>query len=277
MRVKSTSPRSSEPADAPAEVHAHPEQSRLARVPWHPLRAALFTIALYLAAPITASLLLGVFIAVGGMPAGTFERWLNDSTGGQFAFMLISQGLILGGLALFLRWNKRGFGVLGLTRPKAADFWYTLAGYGVYFVAYSLLFILVSALVPAIDTAQEQQIGFDSATGVLALTMVFVSLVVLPPLVEELLMRGLLYTSFRKYLAPLAATLLTSILFAVAHLQIGAPGAAPLWIAAIDTFVLSLILCHLRERTGRLWACIGVHALKNAVAFSLLFVFNVRA
>ncbi|MGH7237402.1 MAG: CPBP family glutamic-type intramembrane protease [Candidatus Saccharimonadales bacterium] len=46
--------------------------------------------------------------------------------------------------------------------------------------------------------------------------------------------------------------------------------------AGVDTFILSTVLCYLREKTGRLYAGIGVHALKNFVAFAALFLFHVH-
>jgi membrane protease YdiL (CAAX protease family) len=60
-------------------------------------------------------------------------------------------------------------------------------------------------------------------------------------------------------------------LFAVAHLQFGS-GAPLLWIAAIDTFVLSLFLIYLKDKTDSLWAPILLHMLKNFIAFMALFV-----
>jgi membrane protease YdiL (CAAX protease family) len=105
------------------------------------------------------------------------------------------------------------------------------------------------------------------------LTLTFISLVILPPLVEETLMRGYLYGSLRKNMSKIGAALVTSIIFASAHLEFGS-GAPLLWIAALDTFVLSLFLVYLREKTGSLWAGMLVHALKNGIAFASLFIFH---
>jgi membrane protease YdiL (CAAX protease family) len=49
-----------------------------------------------------------------------------------------------------------------------------------------------------------------------------------------------------------------------------------LYIAAIDTFTLSLILVYLREKTGGLWSSMGLHAIKNGIAFVSLFIVHVR-
>ena len=130
---------------------------------------------------------------------------------------------------------------------------------------------LVSVLIPSINLDQQQQIGFDHATGLVSLTLVFVSLVILPPIVEEIMVRGFLFSGLRSKLGVLASALIASFLFATAHLQLGS-GEPPLWIAAIDTFLLSMALIALRIRTGALWAGVLVHALKNGVAFAYLFV-----
>ena len=100
--------------------------------------------------------------------------------------------------------------------------------------------------------------------------LVFISLVLLPPVVEEIVARGFLYTGLRSKLPKIVAALITSALFAAAHLQWGS-GAPLLWVAALDTFTLSLVLVYLREKTGGLAASMGVHMLKNGLAFVVLF------
>jgi hypothetical protein len=60
-----------------------------------------------------------------------------------------------------------------------------------------------------------------------------------------------------------AAIIITSLLFGAVHGQ---------WNVAIDVFVLSLVLCSLREVTGNIWAGVLLHMLKNGLAFYLLFI-----
>jgi hypothetical protein len=98
--------------------------------------------------------------------------------------------------------------------------------------------------------------------------MAFVSLVLLPPIVEEIVFRGFVFTGLRKKMKFTAATIITSLLFAGPHLLASSEGL--LWVAGVDTLVLSFVLCYLRERTGALWAPMAVHGLKNALAFVLL-------
>ncbi len=54
--------------------------------------------------------------------------------------------------------------------------------------------------------------------------------------------------------------------------DVGGSGAAPLWLVAAETFILSLVLIGLRELTGGLWASILVHMAKNGVAFLYIFI-----
>ena len=89
------------------------------------------------------------------------------------------------------------------------------------------------------------------------------------------MIRGFLYTGLRRRMKPLLSAFIASLVFALAHLQLGS-GAPPLYVAAIDTFVLSLILIALRERTGSLWSGIIVHALKNGFAFAAIFIFHIQ-
>ena len=44
----------------------------------------------------------------------------------------------------------------------------------------------------------------------------------------------------------------------------------------LDTFILSLVLIYLREKTGGLWASITLHAFKNGVAFVALFALHIK-
>lgn len=89
------------------------------------------------------------------------------------------------------------------------------------------------------------------------------------------MVRGFLYTTLKKALKPIWAVLLTSALFAAAHLSEGGSSGL-LWIGALDTFVLSLVLIYLREKTGGLWASITLHAIKNGIAFVTLFLLHGR-
>jgi membrane protease YdiL (CAAX protease family) len=68
------------------------------------------------------------------------------------------------------------------------------------------------------------------------------------------------------------AALITSILFALPHLFESSSGL--LWVAGCDTFILSMVLVYVREKTDKLWASMLIHALKNFVAFASLYLLH---
>jgi membrane protease YdiL (CAAX protease family) len=124
----------------------------------------------------------------------------------------------------------------------------------------------VFAAIFSIDLSEHQDIGYTDPNGY-ELALIFVALVVLAPLVEEILFRGFLFTAFRRTFGFWIGAVGVSLLFAVAHGQAN---------VGIDVFVLSMFLCYLREKTDSLWPAVALHALKNLVAFIVLFIMKVN-
>ncbi|HVX56741.1 MAG TPA: CPBP family intramembrane glutamic endopeptidase [Candidatus Saccharimonadales bacterium] len=244
-------------------------------VPWQPWLGVGFVLFIYYAAQIVAGNLILIYPSLRHWSAGRIDDWVNNSVGAQFVFILLAEALSVGAIYLFLRRYKMGLARIGLKKPRWMDPLYGLAAFPAYYLIYRICVAVISYLVPSLNVYQQQQIGFNSVHGSLPLVLTFLSLVVLPPLAEEIMVRGFLYSTFKKALPTAYAVLLTSALFAAAHLPEGG-SAGPLYIAAIDTFILSLILIYLREQTGSLWASITLHALKNGLTFVYLFIIHAR-
>lgn len=157
--------------------------------------------------------------------------------------------------------------------PSWMDMLLSPPAFVVYIIASGLVMAIVTSLLSSVDLTQAQQLPFSQnmlgASWQYALA--FLTLVIIAPLAEELLFRGYLYGKLRKTAPIWVAVLITSITFGVAHLWAG-PGNALQWAVMIDTFVLSIMLCFLREYTGAIWASFLVHAIKNGLAFYLLFI-----
>ncbi|MEK7600238.1 MAG: type II CAAX endopeptidase family protein [Patescibacteria group bacterium] len=251
-----------------------PTKSKIDIVPWKVAVGLVFAIVTYYAAQIVAGTLVSLYALSKHWTDEQATAWLHDSVVPQFVYILITEALIVGAIYLFLRMYRLGFGAIGLKRPRFEDLLYGLAAVPFYFVLYLVTVGLVSHFVPSLDVNQAQELGFNNVYGTWPLVLTFISLVVLPPLVEEIMVRGFLYSTLKKAMPAIGAVLATSAIFAAAHLPEGG-AAGPLYIAALDTFVLSLVLIYLRERTGSLWASITLHAIKNGIAFVALFVLRV--
>jgi membrane protease YdiL (CAAX protease family) len=203
------------------------------------------------------------------------DNWVTSSVAAQFVYLLLSESLVLlgiFGLMRILHWSRQS---IGLTRPKLSQILIGLVASVPYYILYVLVLVVVTHFIPSLNTDQKQEIGFDSVKGTGELVMTFISLVILPPLVEEIAMRGFLYTGLKKWLPKIAAAILVSLVFGAAHLSEGGD-AGPLWVGALDTFTLSLVLVYLREKTGSLWAGITLHAVKNGTAFVFLFIIGTK-
>jgi hypothetical protein len=253
---------------------AKPPKTAKNKVSWTWYEAIGITLAIYFVAQFIGALLISVVPLVQGWDSARINDWIDNSTVVQFVLIAVIEALTVWFLYTFLKRRGANFQTIGLKRrPKWLDLGYVLLGFAVYFGLYVAVVTVAKNIIPDLNLDQQQQIGFDDTRGI-QLGLVFLSLVVFPPVVEELLVRGFLYTGLKKQLPKIWAVLVASGLFAIAHLQAGS-GESLLWVAAIDTFVLSLVLIYLRDRTGSLWASIGLHMLKNSVAFFALFVFHV--
>ena len=87
--------------------------------------------------------------------------------------------------------------------------------------------------------------------------------VVLAPLAEEALFRGVLYTTLKQLGFPRGALFGNAALFAIIHFNLA---------ALLPLFLLALVFTWLYERTGNLLAPIVAHMVFNAVNFAALLL-----
>lgn len=222
-----------------------------------PLLAALFALP-----PVLALLSLSGIFSADVMAEKSYE---------QFWYVLLVEIIVIAVLVLLLRAARETWRSIGVAVRGNKIGTYLFVGFFVYYVLYIAAAIIASIFVPSEVFEQRQELGFDEGISGLGLVFAFISLVVLPPIVEEIVFRGFLYTRLKRFLPMIASAVIVSILFAIAHLQFGT-GNSLLWIAALDTFILSMVLVWMREKTGSIWAGVGLHAIKNGLAFYLLFV-----
>ncbi len=228
-----------------------------------PARIILSVFAIFLLSQFVA-----VFLMEGayGLIRPGSKYTLDQSAAAQFFYILLAEAIAVGCVMWVLRRRHLRLGSIGFSRrPKWRDIKWAALGFLVF---YGLLFAvtaILSLLIPSFNINAPQDVGFNVLSSPLDRIIALVALVILPPLGEETLMRGYLYSGLRSRLKFWPAMLITSLLFGAAHLSTGVHGA--LWAAGVDTFVLSLILVYLRERSGALYAPIMVHGLNNLVAF----------
>ncbi len=158
-----------------------------------------------------------------------------------------------------------------IARPRAwhfglrrAPLWRTVGWAALGMVAFYVVTIAYAALV---DPSAEQDVTDDLGAddGTLGLIAAGLMVIVVAPFVEELFFRGFFYRALRSRYSIVFAALIDGVLFGVIHFDFeGADGLLLLPPLAL----LGVIFCLVYERTGTLWAPIGMHAFNNTIAFA---------
>jgi uncharacterized protein len=218
-----------------------------------------------------ATLILGVAVLffgsqVLGASVLPFVKMLLPTENQQLAvFVGINLLGLLGMLTIAFMISGHNWRSLGLSKPKFKAVLEVLPAFAVYFVISTALTLLAIKLFPSFRVDQAQDIGFQDLKSNLDLVAGFLSLVILTPIFEEIIFRGVLFRGLRTRYRFWPCAIVVSVIFAAAHGQ---------WNVALDTFALSLIMCVLVERSKSIIPSILLHAAKNSVAFVFLFLLN---
>lgn len=127
-----------------------------------------------------------------------------------------------------------------------------------YFLNYAIG--IIGALLSKIglpDTSPD----FSLNGSVLFNTFTFISVVILAPIFEELIFRGMILNTLTKY-NKMFAIIVTSLLFGLLHLNIT---------QAIPAFFMSLVLCYMYVQTDSILVTILAHAGNNLLALMSVY------
>ena len=149
--------------------------------------------------------------------------------------------------------------------PTWADIGLAPVGYIVYFLL-AMGAVAVFSNFPWFDAEEKQELVYETTVVGWDRIIAFVSYVVIAPIAEELIFRGWLYGKLRERFSVnlsrwggmCLAIFLVSLLFALVHQNL---------VVGVCVFMLSVVLCSLREITGTIYAGILVHMIVNGVAF----------
>lgn len=169
----------------------------------------------------------------------------------QSAALILVQLAFLLPLALIFVWKRIPLRYLGFGKFD----WNTL-GLGCGLLIASYVFIIIHNVILmalGVDTQGEAILRFfDSLES--PVWFFFVG-VVLAPIVEEIFFRGFVFQGFRQRYGWISAMLVSSIVFAVAHLDL---------VAFLPTFILGCLLAYMFQRSNSIWPGVILHFLVNA-------------
>lgn len=104
----------------------------------------------------------------------------------------------------------------------------------------------------------------DQLTDAPIIVVIFIT-GVLAPVIEEFIFRGVMNTGFKKYITPLGAAVVSSIMFGLMHLNIN---------QTCYAIVLGLIFAIVNEASGSVLTSTIIHIVINTVNMAMLVVTN---
>lgn len=160
----------------------------------------------------------------------------------------------LAGFAAAAALRRRSWQSFGVRRTSARWIWLGVAGGVLALLAKGLLTPLFLMLTDApTDTQAGYAAGASSGPWLLVLTAI--GLVVLTPIGEEFLFRGVVTTGLLRY-GPVIATLGSAVIFALLHgINVVLPAA----------LIVGIITAELRRRSDSVWPGVVVHAFNNSI------------
>jgi membrane protease YdiL (CAAX protease family) len=162
---------------------------------------------------------------------------------------------------------KRFISEVGLDWPDRADLLRWLRGIGMQLIALVVYAVVIVAINPNVAQRVSNTTELQHAPHFALITTAFAA-VVIAPLVEETLFRGLLLQASAARCPFLESAVRTSLLFGLLHVwQVHNLAAAAVLGGRQVTF--GVIQCVLVRPTGRLGGNILVHATANFVALAL--------
>jgi uncharacterized protein len=218
------------------------------RPPW-PAGAGFIGLLFGVIATVVLVTLIGAFYFAAGYDDP------NDAPSFDFVAIAAQSAALIGtALIVTSRYGRPRARQFGFRKPKGSAFGWVLAT----LVGYFALAALYSLIASPPDDDLPQQLGADKSTVLAVMTGVFV-IAVAPP-VEEFFFRGFLYQSFRNRIGVAGGSVLSGVIFGAIH-------AKPAFFVPLA--MLGMLLALLFEKTDSIWPCILVHAINNALAFSV--------
>jgi membrane protease YdiL (CAAX protease family) len=198
------------------------------------------------------------------LPA-VFLGLLDPTEGGPALLVLLiaAQGLALGGALAYL--SARGRLSWRLLGPRRPAWRHAAIGLGVGiagFVGVNVLIQLAIRIVGPVEPP-EQQLLSDVTEGGLTMWLAIAAAVVMAPLVEEVVFRGVFFQGLKRRIGLWPGALVSGALFAAIHVEVQ----QPLYTSGL--LFLGVLFGWVMHRFGSLVVPLVAHATFNAVSVGL--------
>ncbi len=174
----------------------------------------------------------------------------------QTEILLISGFVVLLGLWLMAKLRKSTFGAFtGIARPTKTPVLVLALAAG---VAMSFWATIAINMIPWPEAMVESYVESSASLTSQQPVIDFLAVVLMAPLVEELLFRGVIYDALCTFVPAGAAVVFQAMLFGSTHGTL-------LWI--LYSTLIGCVLGYVRKRTDSLWPCILMHGAFNGSSY----------
>lgn len=228
---------------------------------------SLAAIGAYLGTQLVLPLIAGLVL----LGVGSADPLLMDPTsGGPVLLAIVVLSQVAGLVVVLMLLRRRGVALAGVIGPLRPVLRHVSIGVGLGLVALIGSTLLVSLLVTlsGSEATPEQVLTEGIADTPVELLLAVLAAVVMAPVAEELLFRGLLHRGLRQRMRRSSALVLSSVLFAVVHVDVAA--SQPLALVGLTFVGVVLALAH--ERTASLLVPVVIHATHNALTLLAVVV-----
>lgn len=174
----------------------------------------------------------------------------------QTEILLISGAVVLLGLWLMAKLRKSAFGTFtGLAKPTSVPVLVLALAAG---ISMSFWATIAINMIPWPEAMVESYVESSASLTSERPVIDFLAVVLMAPLVEELLFRGVIYDAFCTIVPAGAAVVFQGMLFGSTHGTL-------LWI--LYSALIGCVLGYVRKRTDSLWPCIVMHSAFNGSSY----------
>ncbi|MEO8322974.1 MAG: type II CAAX endopeptidase family protein [Actinomycetota bacterium] len=243
-------PESLPPESLPPESRStDPDRS----VPWRAWDLVLALVLGFVGGVAVVGVLLAFFPRLDDLET---TRWLFFAGGTIYLFELFFAWLLV------LKRRGATFRDAGLVRPSVGAVLLMIpAILGVFLVEGIVAQVVVNLFGPT-PTAEDQLLGSEGVLDRAQIPWVVMLTVVVAPIVEEIVFRGLLYGYLRSRMSIKVAAPISALIFACFHF-------IPLLIPSL--FVLGIALAFVYERYKSILVPMALHALNNGIVVWALY------
>ena len=154
-------------------------------------------------------------------------------------------------------WRNEVWSRLGLRRPALSTVAWALAAVGLAYLGLGIYLVLVDVLnLDALEPVStiDDDVIYDHVELAVLVTILAVAIA---PITEEIFYRGFMFGGFAKRWGVLTGALLSGLVFAVAHIDVG---------SIIPFTIIGVVFALVYYRSRNLFAAWGAHVLFNAIA-----------